>query len=59
MDPEKKKDPKPKPEKRHVCRTCGKTFERPNHLREHIQRVHEGKYLQFIFVHTSYYVIIN
>ena len=34
---------KKKPEKRHVCDTCGKAFQWPAHLQEHKNRVHEGK----------------
>ena len=33
---------KRKPVKNHICLKCGKAFVRPAHLREHIQRVHEG-----------------
>ena len=43
-----------KPNKQHTCTQCGKKFNRPAHLQEHIQRAHEGIRYQCSHCHKHF-----
>ena len=43
-----------KPNKHHTCTQCGKKFTWPAHLREHIQRAHEGIRYQCSHCHKHF-----
>ena len=40
--------------KKHICSKCGKKFNRPAHLHEHMQRAHEGIRYQCIHCHKHF-----